>query len=380
MTAKLVRPAFATAHSHAFQRGMRGLAQRPIGPGDDFWSWRGQMYAASNALTPESIYAVSRRAYRDLAQAGVMTVGEFHYVHHQADGTPYDDRTVLSDAVIQAARDEGLRIALLRAVYHRAGPGLEAEPGQRRFCDPNLDTALADVAHLEAKYAGAPDIRIGLAPHSVRAIPPAWWSELAEFARGRGMPLHAHVSEQPREVEECVKETGRLPVHFLADEGVLSPLFVGVHCTQLTDSEVALLGQARSYACICPSTERDLGDGLGPIAELRAAGARIVWGIDSHVLCDPFEEMRSLETHARLRAKKRVTFSAAQQTPARALWHEASWATAQSIGFEQDAHALEFDLSAPFFEGVSAEFAEDALVFSGAVGRVPMRVSALKEL
>ncbi len=219
---ELVMPAFATAHSHAFQRGMRGMAQRPLQPGDDFWSWRGQMYAASNAITPESIYEVSRRVYRDLRQAGVMTVGEGHDVHHQPVGTPYDDRTVLSDVMIHAARD--------------------------------------------------------------------------------------------------------------------------------------------------------LGDGLGPIAELRAAGARIVWGIDSHVFCDPFEEMRSLETHARLRVKKRVTFENVRHTLAIALWLEASVGTARSIGFEDAGAELCFDVSAPFFEGVGVAHLVDALVFSGAAGRVPMTV------
>ncbi len=378
MRSELVLPAFATAHSHAFQRGMRGAAQRPLAPGDDFWSWRGQMYAASTALTPESIYAVSRRAYRDLREAGVMTVGEFHYVHHQADGTPYDDRTVLSDAVIQAARDEGLRIALLRAVYHRAGPGLQAEAGQRRFCDPSADAALHDIDMLRARYAGAGDVRVGLAPHSVRAVPPAWWKELADYARLHDMVLHSHVSEQPREVRECVEETGRLPVEFLAESGVLGPRFVGVHCTQLSAGEVQLMGGGQSYACICPTTERDLGDGLGPIAELRAAGARVVWGIDSHVVCDPFEEMRSLETHARLRDGTRVTFAPLQTTPARALWQEASVATARSIGFEDAGAELCFDLNASFFEGVDPNLAVDALVFSGAAGRVPMTLRTAK--
>lgn len=376
MTHELVLPAFATAHSHAFQRGMRGLAQRPTAPGDDFWSWRGQMYAAAMALTPETIYAISRRAYRELREAGVMTVGEFHYVHHQPSGQPYDDRTVLADAVILAAKDEGMRISLLRAVYHRAGPGRDAELGQRRFCDPTAELAMRDVETLLARYEGDPLVRIGLAPHSTRAVPPAWWKELAQFARSHGLPLHSHVSEQPREVEECIAETGLRPAEFLAEQNVLGSDFVGVHCTQLSESEVRLMGEARAFACVCPTTERDLGDGLGPIAELREAGARVVWGIDSHVICDPFEEMRSLETHARLRSGKRISFTPGERTPACALWDEASVETARSLGFADAGMQLAFDLNAPFFEGVPESHMIDALVFGGGAGRIPFHVKA----
>jgi formimidoylglutamate deiminase len=148
-------PALTTAHSHAFQRGMRGSAQRHVRSApnerDDFWSWRGAMYRAATALDPESIESISRVAFRELYVAGVRTVGEFHYIHHQPDGTPYDDRTVLSDAVVRAARAEGLRVSLLRVAYHRAGPGRPAESGQRRFCDPDVDSVIRDVDALRAQ-------------------------------------------------------------------------------------------------------------------------------------------------------------------------------------------------------------------------------------
>src|SRR5688572_20901351 len=171
-------PAFALAHSHAFQRGMRGLAQRAsAGQADDFWGWREAMYALSGSLTPESIYRISLVAYRELAAAGVRTIGEFHYVHHQPGGAPYDDRLVMSDAVIRAAKDAGLRIALLRVFYARAGAGLPPAPAQRRFCDGSLEEGLADVASLAARYENDSDVRIGVAPHSVRAVPPAWLPE-----------------------------------------------------------------------------------------------------------------------------------------------------------------------------------------------------------
>ena len=164
-------PALTTAHSHAFQRAMRGRAQRRgVDASDDFWSWRGQMYELARSLTPESIRATSRVAFRELYRAGVRTVGEFHYVHHQPGGGPYDDRTILSDAVIQAAKDEGLRIALLRVAYHRAGPGKEAEPDQLRFCDANVEDVLRDVDALRQRYAADPSVRIGIAPHSVPGV------------------------------------------------------------------------------------------------------------------------------------------------------------------------------------------------------------------
>src|SRR4051794_2788353 len=262
----LLLPALTTAHSHAFQRAMRGAAQRPPAAGassrDDFWSWRGAMYRAAAALDPESIERISRVAFRELRRAGVRTVGEFHYVHHQADGTPYADRTVMSDAVIAAAKSEGLRISLLRVAYHRAGPNRPSEAGQKRFCDPSVDDVLRDVASLRAKYKDDPDVRIGIAPHSVRAVPPAWIAELGAYASLHALPFHMHVAEQPREVDECVAETGKRPLELLADLGVLSSRFVAVHATHLSASEAALLGRSRAFACICATTEADLGDGL----------------------------------------------------------------------------------------------------------------------
>src|SRR4051812_26959373 len=184
-------PALTTAHSHAFQRGMRGAAQRPRGAAaGDFWSWRGAMYRVAEGLDPASIERISRVAFRELRLAGVRTVGEFHYVHHQPGGTPYDERTIMSDAVIRAAKHEGLRISLLRVAYHRAGPGRPAEEGQRRFCDASVDDVLRDVDALRVKYKDDPGVRIGIAPHSVRAVPPAWVAELGAYAAKHGVPLH----------------------------------------------------------------------------------------------------------------------------------------------------------------------------------------------
>ena len=368
-TARL--PALSSAHSHAFQRKMRGRAQRPPADGagrDDFWSWREHMYALASSLTPESIRAVSLAAYTELARAGVRTVGEFHYVHHQADGTPYDDRTLLADSVIDAAKSAGLRIALLRVAYHRAAPGVPAQLLQRRFCDPRVDDVLRDVDHLRSKWRDDPDVVIGLAPHSVRAVPPSWLGPLREYAHRHRMPVHMHVAEQRREVEACVAETSRRPVELLADHGLLSERFVAVHAIHLVVHEAQLLGAARAFACLCPQTERDLGDGLADIGAMRDAGVRLCTGVDSHIVTDPIEDLRSLETHERLRTERRVTFRPSSGTPAEELWREGSIQGAQACGFDGTGGRVVIRRDDPSLDFVEDEFLLDAVVFGAKAG------------
>jgi formiminoglutamate deiminase len=328
------------------------------------------MYEVARSLTPESIGAISRVAFRELARAGVRTVGEFHYVHHQPGGAPYDDRTILSDAVIAAARAEGLRIALLRVAYHRAGPGKEAEPDQQRFCDPSTDDVLRDVETLRRRYAGDPHVRVGIAPHSVRAVPPEWLGELSAYARAHSLPFHMHVAEQEREVTECVAETGRRPVELLADRGALGDRFVAVHATQVLAHEARLLGEAGGFACICATTERDLGDGLPDISTLRGAGVRLCTGVDSHVVTDPFEDLRALETHERLRARRRVTYEPApgDGTLAEALWREGSITGARACGFDDAGGEIVLDGTDLSLSLVDREHLLDAIVFSGGPG------------
>jgi len=358
-------PALATAHSHAFQRAMRGRGQRPaaLGSRDDFWTWRGQMYALAAGLTPESIGAASLVAFLELRRAGVRTVGEFHYVHHQADGTPYADRTILADAVVLAAKQAGLRVALLRVAYHRAGPGLPAEPPQRRFCDPDVDDVLRDVDTLRARWAEDPDVVVGLAPHSVRAVPPSWLAPMRDYAAKHALPLHMHVAEQLREVDQCVAETGRRPVELLAEHGILCDRFVAVHATNLLAHEAQLLGRARAFACICPTSERDLGDGLPDIGALRSEGVRLCTGVDSHVLVDPLEDLRSLETHERLRTRARVTFRPERGTPAEELWREGSLHGAAACGFSGAGGQIVIRRDHPALELVHEGDLLDAVVF-----------------
>lgn len=364
-------PAFATAHSHAFQRAMRGLAQRPGPSGsDDFWTWRKAMYDLAASMTPERIHAVSRVAFRELREAGTLTVGEFHYVHHQPDGTPYDDRNAMAHAVIAAARDERVRISLLRTVYHRAGPGKAPEHAQRRFSDASLDDALRDVDDLRTRYAGAADVRVGIAPHSVRAVPPAWLAPIAAYAAEHALPLHMHVAEQPGEIETCLAETGKRPMELVAEHGLLSSRFVAVHATHLAPHEAELLGRAGGFACINATTERDLGDGHPDLSALRAAGVRFCTGIDSHVVTDPFEEMRGMELGERLRTLRRVTDRTESPTLAARLWASASTEGARSVGFDDAGGEVVIDRRATALELVDDDHLLDALVFSAGLRAV----------
>ena len=302
----IVMPAFATAHSHAFQRALRGRTQRRQTEPGSFWSWRGLMYDLVSKLQPEDLLDISRFAFMELALSGVAAVGEFHYVHHQTDGTPYDDRTLLADAVIQAAREVGIRITLIRTAYLRAGYRQDLTAAQQRFRDRTTEEVLQDVATLRSRYHDAPDVKIAVAAHSIRAVPIGAVKELADYARENGLPFHMHVAEQQRELEECKSEYGLPPVALLADHGVLDQNFVGIHATHLRDDEVQALGQANATVCLCRTTERDLGDGLPRTSDLLRAGVNLCVGVDSHASSDAFEEIRAVELDERSRTETRT--------------------------------------------------------------------------
>ncbi|MFO0685542.1 MAG: formimidoylglutamate deiminase [Sandaracinus sp.] len=355
---RIVLPGLATVHSHAFQRAMRGHAQRAPLPGS-FWSWREAMYRLADAIDPETLYDVSHFAFVELALAGVTCVGEFHYVHHQKDGTPYADRTALSDVVIRAALDAGLRITLLRVVYERAGFGRELESAQRRFSDASLELALADVETLQSRWAEEPRVRVGLAPHSLRAVTRASFAACVRFADERGLPLHAHVSEVLREVRECLAEHGRRPVEVLADLGALGPRFTAVHATHLSAAEVRTFGRSGSSACLCRTTERDLGDGFPDVSGLVRAGARIVTGTDSHASSCPFEEARAIELDERPRTNSRTVALDAE----RLLTAIAGDAYA-ALGWARiDGDSVRLDANDPALVGASEARPTDAVIF-----------------
>lgn len=361
----LCLPGIASAHSHAFQRALRGRTQRRATTAGSFWSWRGLMYELAGEIDPQALYDLSHFAFVELALAGVTTVGEFHYVHHDRGGAPFADRTLLADTVIGAALDAGLRITLLRVVYERAGTGRPPEATQRRFCDASIEDALADVETLRARYAAHPRVRIGVAPHSVRAVTGASIAACADFARARALPLHAHVSEQRREIRECLAEHGRRPVELLADLGALGPLFSAVHATHLTTGEARLLGAAHAFACVCRTTERDLGDGAPDIAALVRAGARLTIGVDSHASSCPFEEARAIELDERTRQEARHV---GVDAPAllTALTEDGYASLGWSLGECDDSVVL--DSADPALVGAKAPLLADAVVF-GACSR-----------
>lgn len=347
---KALLPGLVNAHSHAFQRLIRGRTEL-LTPGhaeDDFWSWRESMYRAVETLDPDELYVASRQAFLEMARSGITTVGEFHYVHHAPDGTPYAAPNTLALAVIRAAREVGLRITLLRVGYARAGFGLADNPRQRRFYDRDPAAFLEAAANLTQALARDPWVKIGLAPHSVRAVPRAWLEAVAKDASTQ--PLHMHVAEQPAEVAACLAEHGLRPVALLESLGLLSPRFTAVHAIHLEAGEILALGRARAHVCACPSTEMNLGDGVIPADLLMRAGVSLCLGSDSQAEIDLLSEARQLEGHLRLVRGRRVVLDDGLQGPeglARRLLSAATSNGAQSLGW--DVGALSVGQPADFF-------------------------------
>ena len=294
----LTLPGLANAHSHAFHRALRG---RTHGDRGSFWTWRRQMYDVAAALDPDAYFRLARATYGEMALAGITAVGEFHYLHHAPDGVPYATPNAMGDALVAAAREAGIRITLLDTCYLRGGPEEALDPVQRRFSDGSAG------AWAERAAALAPDagVRTGAAVHSVRAVDPASIATVAAWARERRVPLHAHVSEQPGENEQVAAAHGATPVAVLAEAGALDGRFTAVHATHVSPTDIRLLGAAACSCCICPTTERDLADGIGPTFALRDAGARLTLGSDSHAVIDVLEEARAVELHERLASGRR---------------------------------------------------------------------------
>lgn len=314
--AGLTIPGFANCHSHAFHRALRARTQTERG---SFWTWRDQMYARAAELTPDAYFALARDVYSEMRASGITSVGEFHYLHHQPDGTPYADPNEMGRALLAAADDAGIRIRLLDACYVSSGFGREPEGVQRRFSD-------GDAARWAERVAAFDDPRVGVAIHSVRAVPREQIPTVVEASGGR--PLHVHLSEQVAENEACLAAYEMTPTQVLADAGALGPMTTVVHATHLTETDIELLGHARVFVNFCPTTERDLADGIGPSRALAAAGARLTLGSDSHAVIDLFEEMRAVEMHERLATQQRGHWSAAE------LLAAATTVGHASLGFE----------------------------------------------
>nr|WP_279671575.1 formimidoylglutamate deiminase [Flexivirga meconopsidis] len=353
--AGVVLPGFANCHSHAFHRALRG---RTHAGGGTFWTWRTVMYDAAQRLDPDNYLALARATYAEMALAGITSVGEFHYVHHNPDGTPYDDSNAMGVALQQAARDAGVRLTLLDTCYLAGGltggGHLPLAPEQRRFGDHDVSRWAQRVSSLREDDGS----RVGTAVHSVRAVPRPQLEEFAQHSRfGQHRPIrHAHVSEQPAENEACQAFYGRSPTELLAEAGLLDHGFTAVHATHLTDRDVRLLGTARSTACFCPTTERDLADGLGPSRELLDGGAALSLGSDQHAVIDPFEEIRDLESHERVRTHVRGRISTDQLLTAATAHHTIGWDDAGTLRPDARADLVAISLTSARLAGVPPQF------------------------
>jgi formimidoylglutamate deiminase len=336
------------AHSHSFQRLIRGKSESRVTSGRDFWSWRGTMYHAAAKLDPQDVYDVARMAFLEMLLSGTTTVGEFHYLHNAPGGRPYDDPNLLSKQIIAAAQSVGIRIVLLRSAYLRSGYELPPDPGQIRFFE-SASQFLDNMEALRKEYpADSAEVRFGVAPHSLRAVPLRELKEIAGWTRERKLPLHMHVAEQIGENEACLREYGLTPVALLGREGLLAPDFTAVHAIHITADEIEQLARATATVCSCPTTERNLGDGVIVADQVMRKGIRIAFGSDSQAQIDPLEDARELEYHLRLERQQRAILDQiGEQTLASRLFDCATAHGARALGVP--AGELTGGLSADFF-------------------------------
>ncbi len=317
--AGLTLPGLANAHTHAFHRALRGRTERAP---STFWGWRERMYALAASLDPDSYHALARAVYAEMALAGITCVGEFHYLHHAPDGAHYADPNAMGEALLAAAADAGIRITLLDTCYLTSTVDGTALAGvQRRFGDGDVDSWAARAAARSPGTASPAQAattgshrhaRFGAAIHSVRAVPAAQLPVVAAWAAERGAPLHVHLCEQPAENEACQAQYGRTPSQVLLDAGVLGPGTTAVHATHVSAADLADLGGTGTAVCLCPTTERELADGIGPARAAVDAGSPLCLGSDSNAVVDLFCEARAVELHERLRTGRRGHFTPAE--------------------------------------------------------------------
>jgi len=373
-------PGMPNAHSHVFQRGLRGRAERPGPAGDDdFWTWRAEMFALAEMLDPVSMRAAALETYREMTGAGYAVVGEFHYVHHRPDGAPYPEPNAMAHAVAEAAVEAGLPIVLLPAAYHRGGwdgADLPPAPGQRRFCDADVEAFLSRVDALRAWAATTPGVEVGIAAHSVRAVPSGWLEAIAEYSERHGIVRHVHAHEQRRELEQCQAEHGCSPIELLERTGFLGRRASVIHGIHVSPADVELLARAGVTVVSCPTTEGNLGDGYLSAMAYAAAGVPLAIGSDSQVRIDPFEEARELETGSRRERQLRTGLLASVGD----LWTELCRNGYRSLGVgaELDQPTIEIDVHHPDLRGVDpgdlplalATCASAAIVTRGVAGPV----------
>jgi formimidoylglutamate deiminase len=367
-----VLPGLADVHCHAFQRAMAGLTEHASSHADTFWSWREVMYRFLAQLTPDDVEAIAAQLYVELLKGGYTSVCEFHYLHHDPAGRPYANPAEMSERIIAAAAATGVALTLLPVLYMTSNFGGEPPtPGQRRF----IGTPDAIVAMIATLRKGHPDTRFGLAPHSLRAVPPDALAAAmhALDAVDPTAPIHIHAAEQEKEVADCVAWSGRRPVEWLLDQQGLSARWCVVHATHLSDVETAAFAASGAVAGLCPTTEGNLGDGLFPLARYLERGGRLGIGTDSNVSVSVIEELRWLEYGQRLAERRRsVAATAASPSPGATLYRAALAGGAAASGRPTGAIApgrradlLVLDPDAPFLIGRAGDALLDALVFGG---------------
>jgi formimidoylglutamate deiminase len=381
LNGRAMLPGLINAHSHAFQRVIRGRTEYRQSAKDSFWTWREMMYSAATRLSPDDLYDASRMAFLEMALSGITSVGEFHYIHRTAEGLPYDDPNLLAKQVVRAAREVGLRIALLRVAYARSGFETEPNPQQQRFIEPESNTYLKHLEmldkDLQREYGDIETVWVGMAPHSVRAVPLPYLKDIIAVANAQRLPVHMHVAEQPAEVSACIKEHGRSPVALLSTEHLLSDRFTAVHAIHVTPKAVQMLADAKAMVCACPTTERNLGDGIVPVDAFFSENVSVSLGSDSHIQIDLLEDARELEYHLRLQKLERAVLDpGASETNAplglaARLFDCATISGARSInapsGAIENGQAADFftvDLNDPSIAGASPDDLLTAIVFS----------------
>lgn len=367
---RAILPGMPDLHSHAFQRSMAGLAEARGSSTDSFWTWRETMYRFVDRIGPTDLTAVAALAYAEMLETGFTRVGEFHYLHHDTDGAPFANPAEMSQAVVAAAAETGIGLTLLPVFYAHAGfGGTPLSAGQRRFgCDLDRFAKLIEEARVAA--ASLPDAVVGIAPHSLRAVTPDELNVLVQLA-GDG-PIHIHIAEQIREVEDCLRWSGARPVEWLLDHAPVDARWCLVHATHMTDAETAGLAASGAVAGLCPITEANLGDGIFPAESFIAAGGRIGIGSDSNVLIDLSEELRLLEYGQRLSLRGRNILSSREQpSTGEHLFHQTLGGGGRALGVAlpgisvgQSADFVSLDLDCPAFYGRGADRLLDSWIFA----------------
>lgn len=362
-------PGLGNLHSHAFQRAIAGRGEVRGAGEDSFWSWRAAMYRFVERLDPEAMLAVAALAYAEMLECGFTRVGEFHYLHNAPDGSRYDNPAAMAEALAEAARETGLGLTLLPVFYAHSGFGGQApQDAQRRFVT-TLDAYAALRSDCIAMLRDLPGARVGIAPHSLRAVTPDELARLIDLAGDD--PLHIHIAEQMAEVEQCRAWSGQRPVEWLLDHAPVAPNWCLVHATHMTPSETTALAVTGAVACLCPVTEANLGDGLFPLGDWLGAGGALGVGSDSNVRIDAFEELRWLEYVQRLVERRRnvATTSEGQSTGA-VLFDRAGQGGAQALGGSfgivpgNEADFVSLNANHPAFAAIDPVQRLDALIFS----------------